>query len=507
MTSPGTQRIYRALCPGCGAPVEFRSAQSTHAVCAYCQSTVVREGEKLVRLGKMAELFDDHSPLRLMMAGRHGKDSFTLVGRLQYRYRGGTWNEWHALLDAGGSHWLGEDNGAYVYSRPASLNREVPDPAHFKPGMKTAVNGRTFTVSSRETVTLIAAQGELPHLPMLGQPFEIVELRSEDGRVLSIDYGPRLAGEAPQISLGQPVRLDALHLDALDDAALQEEKGRQFNCPHCGAPVAVKLAASKSITCSACNSLIDLSRGLGGEIRSAIQAEPVQPLIDLGSLAQLQGVKWQVVGYQHRMGHEAGEPDDRFGWSEYLLYNRKRGFQFLVDADDGWSLVRPITGAPGLSQDRATARYLGTSYRLKESYQAETNYVTGEFYWQVHRGQISYNQDYAAGRHLLSMEQDGPEITWSAGSQMDSGAVVTAFRLQGREQLFKREDAGPLSADAGRGALKAIVMVLVLFGLMQGLTRCAQSCDPSVEDCSASNSRYRSSGGAWGGSSSGGWHK
>ena len=61
MAEPGgTQRYYRAPCPACGAPVEFRSAQSTHAVCAYCQSTVVRQGEQLARLGKMAELFDDN---------------------------------------------------------------------------------------------------------------------------------------------------------------------------------------------------------------------------------------------------------------------------------------------------------------------------------------------------------------------------------------------------------------------------------------------------------------
>ena len=79
-----TQRHYRAPCPGCGAPVEFHSAQSTHAVCAYCQSTVVRSGEVLSRLGKMAEVFDDHSPLQLQASGRIALDGqlvrFTLVG-------------------------------------------------------------------------------------------------------------------------------------------------------------------------------------------------------------------------------------------------------------------------------------------------------------------------------------------------------------------------------------------------------------------------------------------
>ncbi len=96
---PGAQRAYRAPCPGCGAPVEFRSAQSAFAVCPYCQSTVVRQGETLARIGKMAELFDDFSPLQLFAAGRVDGQPFTLVGRLQYAYAGGRWTEWIAALD------------------------------------------------------------------------------------------------------------------------------------------------------------------------------------------------------------------------------------------------------------------------------------------------------------------------------------------------------------------------------------------------------------------------
>ena len=151
------QRAYRAPCPGCGAPVEFRSAQSTHAVCAYCHSTVVREGDKLTRLGKMAELFDDHSPLRLLVSGSIGKNAFTLVGRLQYKYDEGSWSEWHALLDDGSTAWLSEDNGAYVFMRPTSLSREVPAQETFRPGLKTSINGKPFSVASNESVALIAA--------------------------------------------------------------------------------------------------------------------------------------------------------------------------------------------------------------------------------------------------------------------------------------------------------------------------------------------------------------
>ena len=88
MPEPSPQRAYRAACPGCGAPVLFRSAQSTHAVCGYCHSTVVRQGEVLQRLGKLAELFDDHSLLQIGVTGKHKGMGFVVVGRLQYQARG-----------------------------------------------------------------------------------------------------------------------------------------------------------------------------------------------------------------------------------------------------------------------------------------------------------------------------------------------------------------------------------------------------------------------------------
>ena len=118
MATVSPQRSYRAPCPGCGAPVEFRSAQSIHAVCAYCHSTVLRSGDSLSRIGKMAELFDDISPLQLMASGVWQVDgrslAFTLVGRLQYKYTEGSWTEWHAVFADGGSAYLSEDNGAFV---------------------------------------------------------------------------------------------------------------------------------------------------------------------------------------------------------------------------------------------------------------------------------------------------------------------------------------------------------------------------------------------------------
>ena len=507
MATDTAQRVYRSPCPGCGAPVEFRSAQSTHAVCGYCQSTVVRAGETLSRIGKMAELFDDHSPLQLLASGTFKGRAFTLVGRLQYKYGEGTWTEWHALFDDGASAWLSEDNGAYVFTLPLPAQRDLPAADRFRVGATTAINGKSFSVASNQKVALIAAQGELPRLPALGQEFAMVELRSADGQVLSVDYGAALSGGAPALSMGGSVLLDELKLSGLRDEVAKEEKGRQFACPNCGASVSVMLESSKSVTCASCHSLIDVSQGIGGELRHAIQDEPVAPLIPLGSLGLLQGVNWQVVGFQHRLGQAPGD-EEFFGWNEYLLYNAKRGFSFLVDSSEGWSLVKPTTGAPALAGSAAqSASYLGTRYQLKYSYSAQTTYVEGEFYWRVERGQVTQNRDFANGRDLLSLEQTPSEVTWSSGSVIDASLVAKAFKLESRVADFPRADVAPFSADGSQRLRNIIIVIVVVLILLSLLGRCSPSCDPTVENCNSPSYGARSSGGSYGGYSGGGGHK
>jgi hypothetical protein len=255
--------------------------------------------------------------------------------------------------------------------------------------------------------------------------------------------------------------------------------------------------------------LIDVSQGIGGELSHAIQDEPVKPLIPIGSVGNLQGKSWQIVGFQHRMGHEVGDEDESFGWSEYLLYNAKAGFQFLVDAEDGWSLVKPATGAPEVKTSRLVT-YQGSSFTQQYAYKAETNYVAGEFYWRVERGQTTYNEDYTSGKLVLSREQSagssGKEVTWSIGSKIEASTVISAFKLKGQEAKFDRTDVAPVSFNGGTGMgiMGWIVVLVIIFILLSMMSRCSSNCDPQRENCSSS---YRSSGGSYGGYSSGGGHK
>ncbi len=516
-----SQRQWRAACPNCGAPVEFRSPASEFAVCSFCRSTVVREGDALRKIGESAELFDDHSPLQLGASGRYQGETFTLVGRLQYGYAEGTWNEWHALFDNGRSGWLSEDNGRYVMAFDARLAGPVPPAQSLHVGEQQIVDGRPYVVASVTVSKLIAVQGELPAPPQAQREFVVADLRSTADEVGTLDYS---RPQSPTWSVGRSVALAELSMTGLSETSEKTLSGRGIACPQCGAPLEITLASTKSVVCGQCRSVVDVSEGVGADLAHFTQAAGREPQIALGrtgrlTLTRAQALPWQVVGYAQKREISDDEPSS---WSEYLLYNRTEGFAFLVDADEGWSWVAPITGVPQPAGDGVV--HGGVRYRKLYDYVAETTYVLGEFYWKVQRLERSDNTDYAGtgqGRDKrLNRERtrsgDAEEIVWSAGETLSSDAVARAFALAPQQRAALSRDAAPTS---GGGLAKAF-MVMFAVAVVLLLFRCGGGDDceslrstygaASYEYQNCLNQRgsgFRTRGGAFGGFSSGGGHK
>lgn len=527
-TEPSPQRAYRAACPNCGAPVDFRSAASAFAVCSFCRSTIVREGEALRKIGESAELFDDHSPLQLGVGGKYQGSGFTLVGRLQYRYKDGTWNEWHALFDSGRSGWLSEDNGRYVMSFEVELGGGAPPAEQLRPGAQQVLSGQPWTVASVTAAKLIAAQGELPFKPNTERGFLVADLRSARDEVGTLDYSDPAA---PHWSIGRSVAISELAMTGLAGGAEKTLKGRSIECPSCGASLEVKLSTTQSIVCHQCHAVVDLTsadgagKGIGGDLAHYAQDNGDEPQIPLGRMGTLKLGKiaraWQVVGYVERC--EEGEDEQSF-WREYLLYHREEGFAFLVDAEDGWSWSAPITGVPTLKGD--IAHYQGVPYRKLYDYTGRITYVLGEFYWQLKRGELTQNTDFeGTGNHRrkrLNRERTEGEIVWSAGETLNADEVVKAFRLAPDKAAALKRDATPTSGNAASLLAKIFFWVFIVVVLLM-LFRCSdddrRDCEPlrasygeasqEYQSCLASNrsSGYRTSGGSWGGFSSGGGHK
>ncbi len=538
-TPPSPQRGYRAACPNCGAPVEFASAATPFGVCGFCRSVVVRAGDALRKIGESAEIFDDHTPLQLGASGKYQGAAFTLVGRLQYRYAEGTWNEWHTLFATGPdlqkSGWLSEDNGRYVVSFDAPLTTPLPPAEQLQVGAPLTVNAQSWSIASVVAAKLIAAEGELPRKPNLEHGFVVADVRSSRGEVGTIDYTD---AAHPMWSVGQSVALSELALTGLREASEKTLAGRTLQCPSCGAALEVKLATTQSIVCRQCKSVIDLTSqqqgNVGADLAHYAQDNGTEPQIPLGTVGTLalggtKALPWQVVGYVERCEVPQSADDEQSFWREYLLYHRAEGFTFLVDADDGWSWAAPITGAPQSFGE--SVKYQDVLYRKLYDYVGKVTYVLGEFYWRLARDERTANSDYvgtgAALTKRLNREQtegEGTrEIVWSAGETLSADAVLSAFRLAPAQRAALQRDALPTTF---KGSLIGkiffwifiVLLVLLLFRCSSGggSGDCSQTrntfgdASQEYQNClnnQRSGSGYRGGGGSFGGFSTGGGHK
>ncbi len=502
--------------------MEFRSAASPFAVCSFCRSTVVREGDALRKIGESAELFDDHSPLQLGAGGKYQGAGFTLVGRLQYRFKDGTWNEWHALFDSGRSGWLSEDNGRYVIAFDAPLEAAAPAADKLRPGTQEMVAGQGWTVASVTVAKLIAAQGELPFKPNTERGFIVADLRSTRDEVGTLDYSD---AAVPKWSVGLSVAISELAMTGLADNAEKTLKARSIECPSCGTSLELKLSTTQSIVCHQCHAVVDVSQGVGGDLAHYAQANGTEPQIPLGTVGNLAlGGKpmkpWQVVGYAERCEVDDGEQSF---WREYLLYHREEGFTFLVDSEDGWSWTAPITGVPATVGENL--RYQGALYRKLYDYTGRVTYVLGEFYWQLKRDELTYNTDYQgagdAKAKRLNRERTDGEIVWSGGETLAADVVAKAFRLAPDKSAALKRDTLPTSGNAAGLLGKIFFWVFVVVVLLM-MFRCSDDgpdCDSlrasygeasqEYQNCLASrrSGGYRTGGGSFGGFSSGGSHK
>ena len=532
-TEQSPQRGYRAACPNCGAPVDFRSPASAFAVCSFCKSTIVREGDALRKIGESADLFDDHSPLQLGASGKFQGAGFTLVGRLQYRYAEGTWNEWHALFDNGRSAWLSEDNGRYVLAVDAPLDGAAPAATALRAGSQLTVAGQAWTVASVTAARLLAAQGEMPYAPNLTRGFVVSDLRNSRGEVGTLDYSEP---GSPRWSVGKSVAITELAMTGLAEASEKTLKAKGLECPNCGAALEIKLSTTQSIVCHQCASVVDVSQGVGGDLAHYAQENRGEPLIPLGSTGKLALTRgtvlpWQVVGYVERCEVPESSEDEQTFWREYLLYHRTEGFAFIVDAQDGWSWTAPITGVP--DNAGGGVKFEGASYRKLYDYTGMVTYVLGEFYWQVTRNQRTFNTDYQGtgkdSTKRLNREAtgsgDSSEIVWSRGDTLSADQVMKAFGLAPDKAAALKRDALPTALNSTSTVVKLIIWGIVIIVMLM-LFRCgsgggSSNCDDTratfgeasaeYRNCLNSNSSsgaYRTGGGSFGGfSSGGGGHK
>jgi len=248
---------------------------------------------------------------------------------------------------------------------------------------------------------------------------------------------------------------------------------KAVNCPNCGAAIALRtFGKAETVACDSCHSILD-AQDPTLKILQKFQAVvgEAAPLIPLGRRGKLRGEDYEVIGFQRRSTEVEGI---RYLWHEYVLFNPYKGFRYLTEYHGHWNDVTLCKMLPTLvpsSPPKAT--YLGETYKHFQTCTASTDYVVGEFPWQVRVGEKVEATDLVSPPRVLSSETTGNEVTWSIGEYLYGSEIWKAFNLPGNpppaEGVFENQPSPVKEPVGGIWAVFALC-VLALIALLVGYT-------------------------------------
>ncbi|HEX8984916.1 MAG TPA: DUF4178 domain-containing protein [Bryobacteraceae bacterium] len=196
-----------ANCPNCGAPIRFRWSSAVQTVCEFCRSILVRRDVNLERVGTVADLPADASPIQLATEGVYRNRAFVVVGRILYEYEQGGWNEWHIILNDGASGWLSDAqlNYAVTFLTPSS---GLPAASQVQRGQRYNFNGLVCEVTTLTQAHYRGVEGDLPFEYWDKSDVLFADLAGYDARFATLDY----SDPQPLLFTGEAVSFDDLHL-------------------------------------------------------------------------------------------------------------------------------------------------------------------------------------------------------------------------------------------------------------------------------------------------------
>src|SRR5437588_7248619 len=137
-----------ANCPNCGAPIRFLWSSAVQTTCEFCHSILIRTDVDLQRVGEVADLPPDSSPIQIGTEGVYQGKSFVVVGRILYEYEQGGWNEWHIVFNDGKSGWLSDAQLEYDVSFLSPPPGRLPPEGELVCGSKFQWSGAEYELTS-----------------------------------------------------------------------------------------------------------------------------------------------------------------------------------------------------------------------------------------------------------------------------------------------------------------------------------------------------------------------
>jgi hypothetical protein len=155
-------------CPSCGANLKLKSRFTKVVICEYCnQTSIITELNKFSSVNVVnAKLLDTFSILYLGAKFNYLDMQCEVIGRVQYEYNQGNWDEWFIKVSEESVSeesyaWLEEDEGSFSIHQPFKIMNVIPDINQIQVGTTFTLNHNPFFVTEKINAKIIAAEGEL----------------------------------------------------------------------------------------------------------------------------------------------------------------------------------------------------------------------------------------------------------------------------------------------------------------------------------------------------------
>ena len=437
--------MFEINCPSCGTPIRFRRESSLYATCESCRSVLLRQDVNVKMLGKAADLQPDNTPLQVGTRGRYQTQSFEILGRIQVHQEDGYWNEWYLNFDDGSDGWLGEALGEYFLNRvyQPKRNEQLPEFKQLHIGKCITIGNQRFYVTNLAKSVVSSYEGELPFMMSGAYAVPNADLRSFGNKACTLDY----SDAEPTCYVGVYVEFNELNFTNLRDPEDHIQKRSianttQIKCPCCGGPHELSSAAAvtQTLVCEYCGAGLDISKNDKYSVLWESQKDfnKFKSLlrIPLGTVGEIDGIKWEVIGFQAKYSRYDGA---KFYWYEYLCYNQYHGYRYLVESDAHWSWCQTLHQLPSNSgrSNRPTSYEKhfvdGRCFKHFSSYRAFVALVVGEFPYKVDLTSSNDIADYICPPFGLSREAgeqgNNSEEYWSLARYMEASEVRQAFNI------------------------------------------------------------------------------
>jgi hypothetical protein len=170
----------------------------------------VRRDLDFAKVGTVADLPADSSPIQIAAEGVWRNRPFVVIGRIIYEYEHGGWNEWHLVFSDGASGWLSDAQAEYAVSFLTPV-AGLPPQLNVARGQQYRWNGAMYEVTCLTRARYRGVEGELPFEYWDKDEVLFVDLDTRDARFATLDY----SDPEPLLFLGEAVEFDDLRLKNL----------------------------------------------------------------------------------------------------------------------------------------------------------------------------------------------------------------------------------------------------------------------------------------------------